>query len=259
MTRLRTKGGASPQSLYELYNAYVDASKVPRQRPASRWQFSAHSLSKGLVWFKGAFYTFSAHVLIPPAGSINKVLLHPVVGYAGEIKQIHFAQPFMGQLWVVAEFTADGATPAAIYHYWLQEPKVWQPFHVYGVNELVQPTVPNGLYYKATMSIKPPAWQPLTQYATGDPVQPTTYNGFYYAAQNLLPASPTTSSDTEPVWPTVPDQYVLEASSGSGSSQPPAPPDAPPTMPAGTELGGRYGNPGGSGAKGGLINPWREP
>jgi hypothetical protein len=102
------------------------------------------------------------------------------------------------------------------------------------------------------------SWQPLTSYRTNDSVQPSTYNGFMYVATFLQPTSPTTSTDTEPVWPTTEYATVIESSSGpTTTSQPPEPPAPPPSQPPGTDPGGRYGNPGGSGIKSSLINPIR--
>ena len=254
MTRLRSKGGASPETLYELYNGYVTASRTTKQRPAVRYSNLLPAASKGLVFFKGIFYTFSAAPVTPVAGSTNLVLIHPTPGFSGTVIRIWFAQPFMGLLYVVAEFSDN-----AIYHYWLQMPAAWQPFTQYKDGDLVQPTTPNGLYYRAYTANPPAAWQPLHQYSTNDVVQPTKYNGFQYFATNLLPSSPTSSSDTEPVWPTVSPALVLESSAG-GTSVQPTPPTPPPPLPPGLGNGGRYTNIGGSGGRGGFGNtPVRVP
>ena len=199
MTRLRSKGGASPETLYELYNGYVTASRTTKQRPAVVYAHTLPTVSKGLVYFNGAHFIHLASAPVTPvAGSTNLVLIHPTPGFSGTVIRIWFAQPFMGLLYVVAEFSDN-----AIYHYWLQMPAAWQPFTQYKDGDLVQPTTPNGLYYRAYTANPPAAWQPLHQYSTNDVVQPTKYNGFQYFATNLLPSSPTSSSDTEPVWPTV--------------------------------------------------------
>lgn len=242
MTRLRTKGGPSEQTLYELTNGYVTASRTIQQRPAITSQTKLPPTSRGLCTFNGVFYTFTHAVVSNPGTATVRVLLHPDPSFSGSLSKVHFAQPFMGYLYVVAEFS-DGNT----YHYWLQDPPAWTAFTIYDVNELVQPTVPNGLYYQAQLpQDAPPAWQPLTQYHTADKVQPTVYNGFCYSAANLLPSDPTSSSDTEPTWPTQENTFVLE-SSGGGQSTQPTPPTPPPATPPGGEPGGRYGNPGGSG------------
>lgn len=249
MTRLRTKGGASPESLYELTNGYVTASKGLKQRPSVQYQTTLPATSRGLTVFNGVLYTFTAHAVSNPGSATVKVLTHPTPGFTGELYRIHFAQPFMGLLYVVAEFDDHN-----VYHYWLQDPPAWSQFTVYNDNDLVQPTVPNGLYYRASQASPAPAWQPNTLYATGAKVQPTTYNGFVYSAENLLPSSPTSSSSTEPTWPTVQGSFVLESSSGPGSNPNTAPPPPPPAGAPGTGSGGRYSNPGGSGSRG-FANP----
>lgn len=248
MTRLRDKGGASPQSLYELTNCYISASRAPTQRPGVRLKAdmaalypSSVGLTKGLVAYRSQLYTFSASQISSSAPYNIVRLIHPTPGFSGSISEIHYAKPFMGLLYVVAQFSDNG-----IYHYWLQNPEVWQTLDHYSINDLIQPTTANGYYYKATMLNPPNAWQPNTLYSTLDTVQPTEANGFAYVAAQLYPTSPTSSTDTEPVWPTVALQVVIESTAGGTSTQP-APPEAPAATPPGRGDGGRYSNPGGSG------------
>lgn len=243
MTRLRSKGGANPETLYELTNGYVTASRAIKQRPGVHYQTKLPIGSKGLVAYNGVFYTFAATTLSNPGTATLKILPHPSPTFAGTLSKIHFAAPFMGYLYVVAEFSDTN-----VYHYWLQDPPAWQPFTVYKDNQLVQPTVPNGYYYRAFTANPPPAWQPLHQYSLNNAVQPTVYNGFEYVATILLPGDPTTSSDTEPVWPTEQNSFVLESSAGGTSTQP-TPPTPPPATPPGKGDGGRYTNIGGSGTR----------
>ena len=260
MTRLRSKGGASPESLWELYNGYVNASKIPQQRPSSIWKFQVPVGSKGLVFHKGVFYTFTALAVAAVAGSTNLVLRHPNGGFGGTIKQIHFAQPFMGYLYVVAEFNAFATIPSIIVHYWLQKPAKWLPNQRYNVNDMVQPAgAANGLYYVALQGKSPlPAWTPALRHKIGDGIQPTVYNGFVYYAIAIngkyaiagagLEAP---SGLVEPTWPTELNATVLEGASGAINTNPnpaPTPPDAiPPGMRDGTGDDSRYTNPGGSG------------
>jgi len=264
MTRLRTKGGASPETLYELTNGYVTASRTLKQRPALTYQHALPTASKGLVYFKGVFYTFSAASVSPVAGSTNLVLIHPTPGFSGTLLHVHFAHPFMGYLYVVAEFSDN-----AIYHYWLQMPAAWKANHQYKANDLVQPTTPNGLYYRAVQSTTAAkAWTPGVQHSLGDVVQPTVYNGFAYDALGINGAippsvpSPTTASSgqIEPTWPLVNGATVLETSSGAVNIIPDPAPTPPPATPPGLGEGGRYTNLGGSGGRGSFGNtPVRVP
>lgn len=259
MTRLRVKGGASGDTLYELTNAFVNADRMPQRRPGT--SVSAHltgaqsGKTHGLVPFAGQLYTFTispgAALVGPPLSVV--VLPYPTATPPGgvDIRQIHFAQAYMGKLYVTAEFT-DGV----IADYWLQNPAAWMASTIYLDGQLVQPTVPNGLYFRATLQDPPPAWQANKEYSTLDVVQPSTYNGFEYAAISLLPASPSTSGAVEPTWPTTVGALVIDSTSGIGSSQPPEPPETLPPPPPGRESGGRYSNPGGTGGRlGNYVNP----
>lgn len=248
MTRLRGKGGASPETLWELTNGYVNASRSIQQRPAVQYQTKLPSTSRGLTVFNGTLYTFTAHAVSNPGTATVKILTHPTPGFAGELYRIHFAQPFMGLLYVVAEFDDHN-----VYHYWLQEPAAWKAVTVYNIGDIVQPTTPNGFYYKATTFNAPKAWQPHHSYSNGDTVQPTTYNGFFYTATSCSPSSPTLSGDTEPTWLAFVGALVYESSAGNSGTPPAPPPDPPSRIPDNTG-GGRYSNPGGSGARG-FANP----
>jgi len=263
MTRLRYKGGASPESLYELTNGFVNASRCPQQRPGTTWKFnfadSGHTgnagLTKGLVAFNGILYTFSARSLTSGSNVYQIIpLKHPTNGSA-DLKAIHFAQPFMGFLYVVAEFY-DGV----IVHYWLQTPPVWTARKVYMDNDLIQPTTPNGYYFKAQRLTNPNAWTPLTIYAINDQVQPTNYSGWFFSAsaEGGTGTPPARSGATEPAWiyqsvllPGQPSPVVgsplaasltIEFSTSSPSTESNSPTTAPNQTPPGGQSGGRYDN-----------------
>lgn len=258
MTRLRPKGGASPESLYELYNGYINASKIPQQRPCAAYKFSVPTTSKGLVLYKGTFYTFTALPVAVVPGSTNLVLRHPNGAYNGTLKQIHFAQPYMSYLYVVVEFNADGTIPGGIYHYWLQFPATFQKSTQYKANDLVQPAVPNGFYYRALQSESAAlSWAAGVVHIWNDVVQPSVYNGFQYRAKYIngngmyLSGERAASGQVEPIWPTEIGATVIEVSSGAVNVEPPAAPEPPDPIPPGMRDGGgidsRYQNPGGSG------------
>lgn len=262
ITRLRTKGGASPETLLDLTNGYVNASKCPQQRPGTTWLFnfadSGHTgntdKTKGLVAFKGIVYTFTHDPAYATSGSSSFVILvlrHPTNGTAA-LKAIHYAAPFMGFLYVVAEF-ADGV----IKHYWLQAPAKWTAATVYLDNAMVQPSIPNGYYYQAQRRLNPPAWTALFQYK-GDPsvvagsnadrVQPTTYNGYYFIVGNIQGAGSgltppiARSGSKEPSWVTTGHAIVYDYATTAPlpTQQPGATPPA--QTPPGKEPGGRYTN-----------------
>jgi hypothetical protein len=253
MTRLRFKGGASPDTLYELTNGFVNASRCPQQRPGTKWKFNfadtGHTgnagKTKGLVAFKGVLYAFTHDTAYSTSGSSSYkilVLRHPSSTTA-TLKAIHFAQPFMGLLYVVAEFS-----DSFIGHYWLQNPPAWKGGvgtpHAYMDNELVQPTTPNGYYYSAKHTFNPPTWTALLQYSVNDIVQPSVYNGYYCQVQSEVgPGTPPARSGaTEPTW-----NLSAKTLDFSASSPPPTPTNSNPTppnaTPPGGEDGGRYSNP----------------
>lgn len=266
MTRLRVKGGASPETLYDLTNGYVNASKCPQQRPGLTWLFNFADphlgkganagITKGNIAFKGITYTFSHTPLT--SGNSNFVILtlrHPTSNVVA-LKAIHFAQPFMGFIYVVAEFN-DGL----ITHYWLQAPAVWKANTQYMDNDMTQPTVNTGYYYQAQRAINPPQWTPMLQYkattgsppfgATADRVQPSTYNGSYFIVNQVFgPGASLTppiarSGSVEPNWALAGlrnGSFTLEFSTASPPPAPSSGTPAPGQTPPGGGQGGRYGN-----------------
>lgn len=333
MTRLRGKGGASPQTLYELTNGYVSASRAPTQRPGTTWKFNfadpapvigtsssnflialgaisftmdatvsgtlvgqtlratsrasgaymqgnvtgasgttitititsdsgsgIHSdwtlttatsyaanagLSKGLVAFKGVLYAFCHKPLTTSSASFVILTLRHPTSSTATLTKIHFAQPFMGFMYVVAEFS-----DAFIGHYWLQTPPAWTVNMGYKSNDLVQPTTPNGFYYKAVQVANPPTWTPLIQYALNDFIQPTKYNGYQYKAFNEIGPNtpPARSGSIEPIWQVATGNYAgraavtFEFSTSAPLPVPTAAAAPPANTPPGREPGGRYDN-----------------
>lgn len=236
--RLRTKGGANPKSLYDLVNGYVTADRKVRRRPGTFRVAELPAGTKGLVAFRGAFHVF-AHETVAglPDGFVLHVLQHParenLEGDPIPIKRIHFAQPFMGALYVVAEFdvTIGGDIEHNVYHYWLQgEGNSWQADTAYKAGAIVSPTTPNGLYYRATRLGQPnPAWTPDTPITQGDLREPTVYNDFYFEAVQVLGDSPRTGP-VEPDWPTETGAQIIEDVAGTenqGNAQPPEPAPTP--------------------------------
>lgn len=234
--RLRTKGGASEKSLYDLVNGYVTADKKIRSRPGTFRKANLPTGTKGLTAWQGQFHVFS-HTTVGglPSNYVLHVLEHPDKvdenGDAIEIKRIHFAEPFMNALYVVCEFDidpdADADVDENIYHYWLQGTgDVWEASTVYAAGKLVSPTTPNGRFYKATRLGQPnPSWTPNTPVTQGDLVEPTTYNDYYYEAVTAAGTNPRTG-EVEPDWPTTDGEQVTEdvdATENEGSAQPPDP------------------------------------
>ena len=176
------------------------------------------------------------------------ILRHPQASFSGRLKYIHFASPFLGYLYVVAEFDNGD-----VFHYWLQNPQTWLANHQYQVGDLVQPTVPNGYYYKAMPAVNPPAWAPNVSRANGGIVQPTIPNGYKYTVTATNGANPA-SGAIEPIWPAVDGATVIEFTDAFEQTATPSAPPQPPSNPTGNI----YNNPpptsgGGGGGGGGNI------
>jgi hypothetical protein len=231
ITRLRDKGGASPESLFDLLNGYVDASGAPTSRDGTSVDHTLPAGTKGLCAFQGKKHVFALQAIDPGSAEyVVDILIHPDPAFAGTLTAIHFAKPFLGFLYVVAEFS-DGN----VFHYWLQAKAAWQPDTVYLNGQAVRPSTPNGFIYSPTTSDNPSAWQPSTAYALGDAVQPTTYNGFKYVLVELDGDSPT-SGATEPVWLTSEGALVTEDVDNTPA------PSSPSNGSGGSPAGSRYDN-----------------
>lgn len=220
MTRLRDKGGASPQTLYDLVNGHVDASGSPTIRPGTIHDVTLPVGTKGLCAFQGKMHVFSANsVVSPDPRYVVNILKHPDTTYVGGLFKIHFAKPYLGFLYVVAEFE-DGT----VRHYWLQSKAAWAANTIYGLDDIVSPSVANGYYYQTATKSSAPAWAAGQTKAIGDVVQPSTPNGWEYVVTDVT-GTPVTGS-TEPGWPTAEGATVFEGTDtitvpSNGSTAPP--------------------------------------
>ena len=136
------------------------------------------------------------------------------------LKEIHFAAPYLGGLYVVAEFVNDGGSGlGTVFHYWIQSSTVndssnneWVADADHLIGDVVIPTSPNGLIYVASRRYPPsPLWTADTQETIGNVVEPNTPNGFNFTVSATAGATPTTGS-TEPTWPAADGATVTEQS-----------------------------------------------
>jgi hypothetical protein len=215
INRQRVRGGARADTLYDLVNGFVTGSRTVVNREGTVRDAVLAANTRGLTAFGGLLHTFSHQKEdYTPVGYLANVLAHPDPESTATLQDIHFAQPFMGALYVVAEWS-DGR----VAHYWLSSGGEWEADTVYFEGSVVTPTVPNGLLYKAVAN-NPDAptqtWQPLKNYIVGDKVLPTTYNGFYYqvtATQGDVPIS----GAFEPTWEASEGAEVIESADGTGA------------------------------------------
>lgn len=211
INRLRTKGGARSDNLYDLLNGYLTEDGTVHVRPGSFLVATLDSSTKGLTYFQGSRHTFAAATVEVPPGYTLHVLVHPEQD-PGEavipLKKIHFAEPFLGFLYVAAEFDDD-----TVWHYWLQGSGSWTADTVWREGDVIFPTVLNGLAYQATRSAAAnPVWTPNTPRTVGDIVEPTAENsnGYYFTVVDTSGATPTSGS-TEPDWPSETGAQVVES------------------------------------------------
>jgi hypothetical protein len=236
ISRLRTKGAALKDSLYDLLNAYVTMQGTLQPRGGTIRKASLSQVTKGLMFFDGGFHVFANTPTSVPTGYICHVLQNPS-NPAIAISKIHFAAPFMGFPYVAAEFT-DGQ----VFHYWLQSDGTWTANTVYFNGDYVLASPDNGFAYAATRLEPPhPVWQPNIGVALNDIFEPTIYNGYMFKAIAVLGDSPHTGS-VEPAWPTTENATIQEFGDFSSSSSASTGSDSSTQQP-GTSITDRYGNP----------------
>lgn len=139
------------------------------------------------------------------------------------IKEINFAAPYLGGIYVSATFNVIDAVVLAqwgdTFHYWIQSStgsdtsNTWLKNTDYLIGDVVIPSVVNGLTYIASRRYPAnPVWAPNVTEVVGNVIEPVTANGFQYTATAVLGAKPTTGA-TEPTWPTSDGATVQENSS----------------------------------------------
>lgn len=235
ITRLRTKGAALKDTLYDLLNGYITAARTVKVRPGTFLTETLPAGTVGLVAFEGNLHVFASSLVSSiPSGYVLDVLRSPDGDFA--ITTIHFAEPFMGALYVAAEFSDGG-----IYHFWVRSAADWEADTEYDLHELVQPATPDGFVYKATRLGAPyPGWTPAAPRAVDDIIEPTTYSGYYFKVISVVGDEPK-SGDSEPIWPTNAGETIIEDT--EGASTPDATPPTPVSPPPDVELDsgdGRY-------------------
>ena len=224
LNRLRTKGAALKDSLFELLNGYVTTERTVKGRPGTILNTTLPAGTVGLTSFNGVLNVFAASAVAGiPAGYNLNIVNHPTDSTL-TLTTIHFAEPFLGALYVAAEFSDGG-----IFHYWLQESNVWLADTVYNINSLVQPSTANGFAYRPTRNGPAfPAWTAGTPRSLNDNIEPTVYSGFYFTAEQVFGANPR-SGGVEPIWPTEDGAIIIEDSDIAGAPTVPAPtPPQPP-------------------------------
>ena len=238
MSLLRIKSGASPKSLYLLKNAWITAKRTIQARPGVVKELTFPNGTVGVLAFGGKFHTFTNQVNLtsPDSRVVVHTIHHPIVWQLA-LTKIHKAFPFLGAIYVVAEFS-DGL----VQHYYVREHATWTANTNMGLGSSVFPTVKNGLYYVIEQISALPAWQANTEVLVGYSKQPTVANNFRYEVMSATGGSPIMTGNTEPSWPLVVGQQVIERRYVTETTQVDPGPSTPTTPPGG---GGGPGGPGG--------------
>lgn len=175
--RLREKGSPDPSSLYDLRDGYVTIDGSAKQRPGTELAYGLPAGTLGMCAHDGDLVVFSTSPKACPTGTRCEVLTHPFFPSQG-LTYIHYAAPFLGYLYVAAEFENGD-----VYHYWLQAANEWEASTTYMEGQIIVPSTPNGLGYKAHRVLpKYPTWVSGMEVVLGTKVEPTTANGYYYEA-----------------------------------------------------------------------------
>jgi hypothetical protein len=214
MTRLRSKGGASPETLYDLLNGYITLAGTIRPRPGTQTDITLPEDTKGMVAHNCRIYVFKHEpdVTSNPEKYIVQAIRHPSDPTI-KLLQIHFAAAFMGFLYVAAEFEDNNT-----WHYWLEELDAWSANTDYKIGDRVFPTTENGYAYKATRPGSPNvAWAPSVARADGDVIEPTIYNGYKYTVIATTGDNPA-SGLLEPEWPEESGAQIIEYAQGEASN-----------------------------------------
>lgn len=235
INRLRDKGGANPSALFDQVNCEVTQAQTIRPRGGTTHRIRLPEGTKGLCVFQDKLVVFASEpVAIPDAEFDCQVLIHPGGGNQ-QLEKIHFSAPFLGVLYVAAEFD-DGSC----YHYWLRNPAQWAAATIYLDGQIVQPTTPNGFIYRATrLAAARVGWAPGVPRTVGDEIEPLTYNGYFYTVIDTVGAT-AASGQVEPAWPAADGATINE---DTDSALVPVNPNPPPgTPPANPPSGGDDGS-----------------
>lgn len=240
INRLKVKGSARADSLYDLVNAYINMEGEVQPREGTIRNATLTALTAGLSSFSGELNVFSNALQTVPAGYICNLLVHPT-NAALQPTKIWFAKPFMGFLYVVAQFSNGD-----IFHYWLQNNGVWTVTTVEKTGTIVLPAaLPNGLAFLAVRDMPiNPNWISETVVGAGTVVEPTNYTGFAYRAVAVAGTTPHTGP-SEPSWPTVLGGTIQEFGDfGTTDTSAAATQDTTSTVatPLGSTITDRYGN-----------------
>lgn len=203
LNRLRTKGAALKDSLFELLNGFVTVERTIQVRPGTILDETLPSGTVGLVSFEGAFHVFASSAV---GGLPSNYVLHilRLPDPARTVTKIHFAKPFLGILYISAEFD-DGS----VFHFWLRPGTTWVASTNYVFNFITEPAADNGFVYRALRNGNAnPTWTEGAPRAVNDRVEPTTASEFYFEVTQIF-GDKAISGVVEPDWADAVDGQLI--------------------------------------------------
>lgn len=210
INRLRTKGGANPESLYDLLNGYVTTSGTVVSRGGTSVLTVLPANTKGMCVYESKLHVFHASSNAGTNSNVTVTILPHPENLAFQLKEIHFAQPYLKYIYVVAEYTNND-----VFHFWIKNAKTWTANTVYKEGELVSPTTLNGYSYKAKrINTASPVWEAKILRAINDVIEPTTHSGYKHTVTAVTGTNPA-SGLTEPTFAVTDGGITIEYSYGT--------------------------------------------
>lgn len=235
ISRLTEKGSPNKDSLWDLFNADVNAARKPCIRRGTVTDTVLPAGTKGIVSFQGKLVVFASElVVMTDPDYVCQVIPHPT-DTSLDIEDVPFAAALLNVLYAVVRFENGD-----VFHYWLRSFPGWTAGQAFLIGGLVQPTTPNGYLYRAARLSGPRAvWAPRVARALSAEVEPTVYNGYYATVTAVYGPAPA-SGTVEPTWPVIKGAEVAEVSDGASTPTNPTTPGEPPSNDGGAGDGTGY-------------------
>lgn len=188
-----------------LKNAHVTEGKTIRKRPGTVKIATLEPGTQGLFAGRGKLNTFYGGVAdlthADPLFEANKVTSPDDSSL--EVENVYYGDVFNGFIYSAVEYS-DGS----IRHHYLDNPSTWTASTTYKLGDYYRATTPGDLRFKVTsVAAGLAAWQASHAYALGTFARPVAANGLRYKVTTAG-----NSAATEPAWPTVAGETVVDGS-----------------------------------------------
>ncbi len=197
--------------MWQMTNCYITTGHSIRKRPCIRYNTSL-SGTAGLFAALGVINVFySTNAPSVPGGYAAHKIPNPNAPTTSQITKINYATVFLGQIFVVATYD-DGST----HYFYLIENQAWTASTSFPIGTIISPSAAYkaahgdpGYFYQVTAGPSLATWLANATHALNDIVQPTVPNGFQYKVVATT-GTPIQSGAIEPAWPTTASAEVTE-------------------------------------------------